>query len=183
MALFVIITPMNIEVRKAVKKDFSALAKVLSEATLHKSKYGDFLWGTQPYATEEIEKKYQNGNLYTVLLDDNIVGTVAITESDKRVWGDSGSDEALYIHGLATSDEVRGQGVGSRVIEWVVHKAEKEGRRAVRLDCGYSNQPLCDYYKKEGFKEQRRLDIPRKSSARDLRDPIYKVALFQRSLS
>ena len=149
MALFVIITPMNIEVRKAVKKDFSALAKVLSEATLHKSKYGDFLWGTQPYATEEIEKKYQNGNLYTVLLDGNIVGTVTITESDKRVWGDSGSDEA----------------------------------KAIRLDCSYTNQLLCDYYKKEGFKELRRLDIPRKSSARDLRDPIYKVALFQRSLS
>lgn len=174
---------MSIEIRPAGEEDLTAIANVLSQAVLHKSEQGDHLWGDQPYTPDEVEKMLKRGGLYAVIADGAVSGTVQVTESDERVWGDDGSNhEALYVHGLATSDEVRGQNIGGKVLEWAADKAREEGRKAVRLDCSYTNRRLCDYYKQRGFVEIRRRDIPRKSTTRDLRDPVYKVSLLQRDV-
>jgi len=174
---------MSLEIRPAAPEDIPAIARVLSQATVHKAEHGDYLWGTEPYTNEEIEAKLQNGGLYTVTSDGEVAGTVTLTDHDSRVWEDDGENhEALYIHGLATSDEVRGKNIGEQVIDWVVGKAREEGRKAVRLDCSYTNRGLCQYYERRGFVEVKRRDIPRKSTARDLRDPVYQVALLQRDV-
>ena len=175
----------ELEIRPAVIEDVPAIALVLSQAAVHKEAQGDFLWGSDPFTEGEVARKLETGNLYTVTEGDIVVGTVTLTETDERVWEDDGTDteSAIYIHSLATSDEVRGRGVGERVIDWVVGKAQQERREAVRLDCSYTNPRLCGYYAKRGFEEVRRRDISRKSTARDLRDPVYQVALMQRDVS
>lgn len=174
----------QIEVRPATTEDIPAIARVLSQASIHKAAQGDFLWGDQPFTEEEVAGKLETGNLFTVMCDGVIAGTVALTDTDERVWEEEGTNpnEALYIHSLATSDEVRGKGIGEKVIDWVVGKAQSENRSVVRLDCSYTNPRLCEYYVRYGFGEVRRRDIPRKSTARDLRDPVYKVALLQRDV-
>ncbi len=175
---------MSIEIRPTDTDDIPDIAKVLSQATLHKSEQGDYLWGNQPYTTEDVEAKIRAGGLYTVIYNGLISGTVIVTDKDQRIWNDSGEDqEALYVHQLATSDEARGQNLGGQIIDWVADKAKKDGRRSIRLDCSYTNQRLYDYYKSRGFIEVARRDIPRKNTARDLRDPIYKVALLQRDIT
>ena len=174
---------MGIEIRPAEIDDIPAIADVLSQAARHKSEKGDYLWGDQPYTTDEVGQMLESGGLYAVTADGTVTGTVRITDSDERVWGDDGtSSEALYVHGLATSDTVRGQNVGGKVLEWVAEKAKQEGKKAVRLDCSYTNRGLCNYYVQRGFAEIKRRDIPRKSTARDLRDPVYQAALLQRTV-
>lgn len=173
-----------VEVRPATTEDMPDITRVLSEAAVLKAIQQDYLWGSEPFTKEEVEGKLAMGNLYTVTNDGKIVGTVTLTNTDERVWEDEGTDteNALYIHSLATSDEVRGKGIGEEVINWAVDKARHERRSAVRLDCSYTNPRLCAYYTKQGFREVRRRDIPRKSTARDLRDPVYQVALLQRDV-
>lgn len=176
---------MRIDIRPTIQEDIPAVTYVLSQATLHKAAHNDYLWGDNPYTYEEVEKRLESGGLYTVFCDDVIAGTATLTEADERVWGDDGKSEekALYIHGLATSDSVRGKHVGEKVINWVIEKAREEDRKAVRLDCSYTNRRLCHYYEIRGFVEIRRRNIPRKVTARDLRDPIYQVALMERSVT
>ncbi len=90
---------MGIEVRPTTEEDIPAIARVLSQAALHKAQQDDFLWGTEPYDTKEVEAKLQAGGLFTVTQDGTIAGTVTITDKDSRVWEDDGTnDEALYIH-------------------------------------------------------------------------------------
>lgn len=175
----------SVEIRPAVTEDVPAIAQVLSQAAVYKEAQGDYLWGSYPFTEDEVATKLETGNLYTVTYDGAVAGTVTLTETDERVWEGDGTDSenALYIHSLATSDEVRGKGVGEKVIDWVVGKARQEQREAVRLDCSYTNPRLCGYYAERGFEEVRRRDIPRKSTARDLRDPVYQVALMQRDVS
>jgi len=151
---------------------------------MHKAEHDDYLWGTEPFTNEEIEARLKGGGLYTVISDNEVVGTVTLTDKDSRVWEDDGTNkEALYIHQLATGDKTRGKNIGEQVINWVVDKAREEGRKAVRLDCSYTNRGLCEYYERRGFAEIRRRDISRKNAARDLRDPVYKVALLQRDVN
>lgn len=174
----------EVEIRQATWEDIPAIAHVLSQAAIHKAAQGDFLWGDQPFTEEEVAGMLETGNLFAVSRDGIVVGTVTLNDTDKWVWGEEGSKsaDALYIHSLATSDDVRGEGIGEEVIDWVVGKAQREQRRAVRLDCSYTNPRLCGYYTLQGFQEIRRRDIPRKNTARDLRDPVYKVALLQRDI-
>ncbi len=174
----------QVEVRPATAEDIPAIVQVLSQAAAHKEAQGDFLWGSDPFTEDEVMGKLETGNLYTVICDGAVAGTVTLTETDERVWEGEGVDptDALYIHSLATNNKVRGEGVGEKVIDWVVDKAQQEQRKAVRLDCSYTNPKLCDYYIQRGFQEIKRRDIPRKSTARDLRDRVYKVALLQRDV-
>ena len=177
-----IITTM-LEVRPATQEDVSAIAQVLSEAAVYKAEQGDYLWGTEPFTSDEIEARLQGGGLYAAISDGEVVGTVTLTDQDKRIWEDDGENhEALYIHQLATSDEARGKNLGEQIIDWAVDKAREEGRNAVRLDCSYTNRGLCQYYERRGFAEVKRRDIPRKTAARDLRDTVYQVALLQRDV-
>lgn len=174
---------MSIEIRPATQEDIPAIVKVLSEAAVYKADQGDMLWGSEPFTDEEVIAKLETGGLYAVTEDGEVEGTVTLTSKDTRVWEQDGDGEdALYIHSLATSDRVRGKNIGGHVIDWVADKAHDEGRKAVRLDCSYTNRRLCDYYQSRGFTEVRRRDIPRKTTARDLTDPVYQVALMQRDV-
>jgi ribosomal protein S18 acetylase RimI-like enzyme len=173
-----------IEVRPATEADVPALTQVVSDAVRQKAAHGDFLWGDKAIAEEEIAGDIAKGNMYAVTVDGEIAATLSITEDDERVWEDQGKDgQALYVHGLATSDRFRGQNLGGQILEWVDEEANRQGKTEVRLDCSYTNRDLSNYYEKRGFVEVRRRDIPRKSTARDLRDPIYKVALFRRPVT
>ncbi len=175
---------MSIEIRPAGQEDLTAIANVLSQAALHKSEQGDYLWGDQPYTPDEVGQMLEAGGLYAVIADGAVAGTVRITENDERIWDDDGSShEALYVHGLATSDEVRSKNIGGEILDWATDKAREEGRKAVRLDCSYTNRRLCAYYEQRGFAEIQRRDIPRKSTARDLRNPVYQAVLLQRDVT
>lgn len=175
----------TIEIRPSTTLDVPDISQVLSQATIFKISQGDHLWGSEPFTEDEVTAKLQAGNLYTVIDEGVVVGTVTLTNTDERVWGADGTNltDALYIHSLATSDKVRGKGVGEKVINWVVDKAQREQRSAVRLDCSHANIKLCGYYAKQGFKEVGRRDISRKNTASDLPDSVYQVALLQRDVS
>ncbi len=175
---------MSITIRTANSSDILDIAEVLTQAAHFKSEQGDYLWGDQPFTHEEVGERMKKGGLYAVVENDAIVGTVYLTDSDERVWGDNGEGNvALYVHGLAISDMARGRGIGGQVLEWAVGIARDQRKKALRLDCSYTNTRLCSYYLGRGFTEVGRRDISRRSNARDVRDSVYRVALLQRDIT
>lgn len=174
----------RVQIRSAVAEDVPALARVLSEAAVHKRGQGDNLWGTRPFTEAEVLDRLAAGGLYAVLADSEVVATASITETDERMWGDEGLDPdyALYIHKLATGDAIRGKRIGGQILELIAEKAIREHRGALRLDCSYTNSKLYNYYTRHGFKEVSRRDIPSDGVARNPERPVYKAALLQRDV-
>ena len=81
------------------------------------------------------------------------VGTLCLQWADTAYWPDDGDDgSAGYVHQLATTPDVRGQGVGTALLTWSAARIRAAGRRRFRLDCLAANADLCGYYASHGFR-------------------------------
>jgi GNAT superfamily N-acetyltransferase len=78
------------------------------------------------------------------------VGAFRLAWSDPEVWPNDDGD-AGYVHGLIIRNDVRGQGVGARMLAWAAELIRAKTRRWLRLDCDASNPKLCRYYEGQGF--------------------------------
>lgn len=82
------------------------------------------------------------------------LGAIVPTWEDDETWRDvSGvrEGEALYVHGLVSSREPKGRGVGLLMLRWAERVAANAGRAYVRLDCMANNPALRGYYERAGF--------------------------------
>jgi GNAT superfamily N-acetyltransferase len=52
---------------------------------------------------------------------------------------------------LAIRSDMHGQGLGAQILTWAALKAQREGKRFVRLDCLASNARLRQYYEEQEF--------------------------------
>ena len=57
----------------------------------------------------------------------------------------------MVLHTLAVDPDMNGRGIGSKVIEFCVDKAQAEGSRALRVDIVPGNLPARKLYEKNGF--------------------------------
>ena len=67
----------------------------------------------------------------------------------------SPEDDVLLMDGLVVAPELRGQGLGSRLLEAVCAEARDRGCRTVALDVVDSNSGARALYLREGFKTVR----------------------------
>ncbi len=82
------------------------------------------------------------------------LGAIVPAWEDDGTWRDVAGvrgDEALYVHGLASSREPEGRGVGLRLLRWAERVAANAGRAYLRLDCMATNPVLRGYYERVGF--------------------------------
>ena len=80
-----------------------------------------------------------------------IVGTITLEWVDDGVWSDRRSDEACYVHGLATKRAHAGQGIGLALLQWAEERARAAGKSYLRLDCDPGNPALRAYYERAGL--------------------------------
>lgn len=57
----------------------------------------------------------------------------------------------MFINNLCVSSAARGQGVGTRLLEWVHQEAARRACTNVRLDCFSWNRPALAYYLAQGY--------------------------------
>ena len=94
------------------------------------------------YFYNDIEKSF---DIFLCLLSDNdVVGTVGL----KKINDDTVELKALYL-----LKELRGQGLGSKLIKCVIDKAKELGYRSMVLDSKSQYKEALGLYKKMGFKE------------------------------
>ena len=68
-------------------------------------------------------------------------------------WGcEAKPEEVMVIHLLCVRPSKAHQGMGRRMVEFIIEEARKRGCKAVRLDTGAQNIPAKSLYTKIGFK-------------------------------
>jgi len=68
-----------------------------------------------------------------------------------RLLGNDGDTERFLLDGLCVSDSVRGQGVGTELLEAIVAEGRSRGYGAVRLDVVDTNWRARALYERRGF--------------------------------
>lgn len=82
------------------------------------------------------------------------LGAIVPKWEDDGAWRDvtgTRDGDALYVHGLVSSREPEGRGVGLLMLRWAERVAVNAGRSYLRLDCVASNVALRSYYERAGF--------------------------------
>jgi protein-tyrosine phosphatase len=82
------------------------------------------------------------------------LGAIVPKWEDDGTWRDVPEvreGDALYVHGLVSSREPEGRGVGLRMLRWAEQVTANAGRPYLRLDCMARNPMLRGYYERAGF--------------------------------
>ncbi|MDH3425316.1 MAG: ribosomal protein S18-alanine N-acetyltransferase [Acidimicrobiia bacterium] len=120
-------------------------------------------------------------------------GNYMVVESDAGIVGYAGmfvTDEEAHITTVAVVDELRGQGLGTRLILQLVDLARRSGVGSLTLEVRLSNYAARDIYRRFGFVPARvRKDYYRDDDAlimwaNDIGDDAYtaRIEEIRRSL-
>jgi ribosomal protein S18 acetylase RimI-like enzyme len=71
---------------------------------------------------------------------------------DPLFWPSAKENEAAYIHKLCVRRIYSGMGLSGKMVEYAVAECKKRGVHYLRLDTGWSREPLCKLYESLGFK-------------------------------
>lgn len=134
----------------------TAFYKYVIKNTEDMATYARWVYGQHP-TDEMIEGYIRQGAMYVLKDDDVIVAAMAVTLSQGEdyhsiEWSTAlEDDEVAVVHILCVSPDYQKQGIGKRMIQESISLAEKEGKKAVRLDALASNQPAHRMYGGLGF--------------------------------
>lgn len=109
------------------------------------------------------------------LLEAGDLVTVSVAEADGKLCGACLSlmtystfraAKGLYVVDLFVKGEMRGQGVGQRLLRHVAREAGKRGARFIKLEVDQSNAGAARFYERLGFarKDEDRLFVLESSS-------------------
>jgi ribosomal protein S18 acetylase RimI-like enzyme len=141
----------NIDIIEAGIRDAEVASSIMCEAALWLKEQGMTLWFPDELGSERLQPFIDAGELYLVMMQGHPVGTVIYQHSDRLFWPDMPEGDAAYIHKITVKRSAAGQGLVPLVIAWARQKAQREGRRYLRLDTEASREKLCALYESAGF--------------------------------
>jgi ribosomal protein S18 acetylase RimI-like enzyme len=133
----------SLEIRRATADEAAPIASVLHEAFVeYRSLYTAEAFAITTPSPAEIEQRWIEGPVWSVIKDGRLVGTVAAV-----VKGDT-----LYIRSMAVVPSARGQGIGKMLLAEIESFARAGGFQRMLL----STTPFLDdairLYQRFGFK-------------------------------
>ena len=141
-------------IRKAEFKDIPALARLLHQVNdVHADGRPDiFIHGQRKYTDEEL-KEVLSHSACPVFVADNggeVLGYAFCQLEDIRRHN-LRPEKTLYIDDICVDEAARGQGVGSRLYDYVNQYAADEGCRRITLNVWCLNPGAMEFYKKMGM--------------------------------
>ena len=147
-------------IRRGEERDLIGINRLLSQVlTVHHT--------GRPDLFKRDTKKYTDGELLAILRDDERPVFVAV-DADERVLGYAfcvfqqhvndnilTDIRTLYIDDLCVDEQIRGRHIGSRLYEYVLNFAEKQGCYNVTLNVWECNQGAKKFYEKCGLVPQK----------------------------
>jgi ribosomal protein S18 acetylase RimI-like enzyme len=133
----------SLEIRRATADEAAPIASVLHEAFVeYRSLYTAEAFAITTPSPAEIEQRWNEGPVWSVIKDGRLVGTVAAVAKD----------DALYIRSMAVVPSARGQGIGKLLLVEIESFARAGGFQRMLL----STTPFLDdairLYQRFGFK-------------------------------
>jgi predicted N-acetyltransferase YhbS len=107
------------------------------------------------FELDRVLEDIDQGRLLVLMKDQHVVGGVTLTETDPLIWTDN--TPAFYIHRLVVARYLKGQDIGSVIVDLVEQRAITSGKSVLRLDCWANNDRLKRYYERIGFRKIRDL--------------------------
>jgi GNAT superfamily N-acetyltransferase len=155
---------------RARPADVEILLALRAEAVAWLRELGSDQWST-PFPREDLLARIAAGDTWLVWEGARPAATITVTTwGPPELWApDELAEPALYVHKLTVSRSNAGRRLGAELLDWAGGRANREGRRWLRLDCWSDNRRLHRYYMQEGFNHLR--TVPREPPS---------GALFQR---
>lgn len=119
--------------------------------------YTLWIWGVHPNR-EILQRAILRGEMYHVTRNDRIVGAFFMSNGDDPdyagiSWKVAAEPAAIFvIHILASSPDLKGNGIGRFMLDRAADAARGKGGRALRLDTFLSNRPAQRLYSACGFR-------------------------------
>lgn len=149
------------KIRRAEEKDVERIHELLIQVCMvHHIGRPDLFQGNH-------NRKYTDGQLKEILLDDKRPVFVAVDEEDfvlgyafcmfQQHLNDNILTDirTLYIDDLCVDEKIRGQHIGKSLYEYVLQFAKEQGCYNVTLNVWYCNEAAMKFYEKCGLKTQK----------------------------
>lgn len=135
--------------RAASAKDLNAIVQMLADDELGstRERYETPLPESYIKAFEAIDAD-PNNELIVACLGEEVVGVQQLTFTPYITH--QGSWRAT-IEGVRTAASVRGQGIGSQLIEWAIERAKERGCRMIQLTTDKKRTDALRFYERLGF--------------------------------
>lgn len=151
-------------IRRAVGSDCKKILKLLSEVeTIHQQGRPDiFRVNGTKFTEEELVRMFTDDTrpIFVADVGGEIMGyafCVLGEIKDDTMLIDA---KTLHIEDVCVDENVRGTGIGGRILDYVLEYAKESGIDRVDLDVWEFNDTARAFYEKHGFRVQkRRMDI------------------------
>ncbi|EPE98908.1 GNAT family N-acetyltransferase [Rhizobium grahamii] len=138
-------------IREARSADVAALVAIFAADDLggHGDTTAPEIFGEYLKAFERIASS-RDQTLYVAELGGQVVGTFQAMIVTSLVGRGSSS---MIIEAVQTRGDMRGQGIGARMIEFAIAEAKRRGLRLVQLTSNASRKDAHRFYERLGFKQ------------------------------
>lgn len=150
------------KLKKCIPNDFDKISdfyKYVIDNTPAMKQYARWIYGKHP--TDDMIRQYINSGYMYYLEDSSVImAAVALTPfqgSDYHSvdWEiNLPDDEVCVVHILCVNPDLQRKGIAKEMMKEVIAYAKESGKRAVRLDALYCNEPAHKLYEKIGFKKR-----------------------------
>ena len=146
-------------IRKAELRDIPALGRLLYEVhKVHSDVRPDlFKAGARKYTDEQLEEILQSGErpVFVAEQDGQVVGYAFCIP--KQFVGDRSMTDVrtLYIDDLCVDEAARGKHIGTKLYDFVLDFAKRQGYYNVTLNVWADNKAAVKFYEKIGLRVQK----------------------------
>lgn len=133
--------PANI--RQANREDADALAAVYHNAYQENRELG-FPAKAESVATETVGAWIERDEVYVAENDDKIIGGVRLSKTDPG---------RLKLSRLAVDEEWKGNGIGSRLVEYAEQEAHAQSQTTIWLTTPEEHPYLPEFYRSRGYEK------------------------------
>ena len=145
------------KIRKTKEEDITFIMDIVRQAQEYFRMEGINQW-QNGYPTKEVfVQDIQKEMSYVIEEDGKIMGTFAFAVEEeptyKNIYEGSWSDEEIYgmIHRVAVDNQMKGNGLGGEIVDFVVKECQKQKVCSMRIDTHRDNKSMQRMLTKNGF--------------------------------
>lgn len=140
---------MSYTITNATTNDLVAIYQLFEEAIQFQKKHNYIGWNN--YDKEFIKNDIQNGLLFKLVNEGEIICIFSICYKDELIWREKEKGDALYLHRVVVNQQFKGERTFQQVLDWAMQFAQEKKLQYIRIDTWAKNEKIIAYYKTYGF--------------------------------
>ena len=108
--------------------------------------------GWNSYDKAFLQTDIENGLLFKMVKDEEILCIFSICYSDALIWREKEKGDALYLHRIVLNQKFKGEKAFQKILNWAIPFALERDLEFLRMDTWADNKKIIDYYQRYGFR-------------------------------